>query len=259
MNFLRLLWRFQFLAACVASGSRASAEELSVAAAANLVHVTEPLKSRFETENPGTTVRFVVGASGSLYAQIAHGAPHHVFMSADTDYPRQLVAAGAGHAASLRTFAVGRLALWSANAKYVSGMTLEEALKNPALKRLAIANPQAAPYGRASLETLAHLGLADSLRDRLVTAENISQATQFVETGNAQAGFVALSHLVSPKLKGKGAYIEVPATSHRPLEHAVVLTARGTKFPAANAFIAFLAGKSGREILTRAGYGVPAP
>lgn len=229
---------------------------LSIAAAANLVYALDALNAEFAKSAPAVTVTSATGASGSLVAQIEHGAPYDIFLSADPDFPRALVKAGQAGAASLSAFAVGRLVLWTTEAG-IDVSDIAAAVRSPAVKRLAIANVATAPFGRAAKEALERLGAWDEARPKLVVGENISQTAQFVDTGNADAGFVALSIVVSPKLRAKGRWTEVPAGLYGSLEQCAVITAHGSPNPAAARYIAFLHSPSARAILQQFGYGIP--
>ena len=240
-------------------GSQPSAvgnSQLSVAAAANLVYALDALNAAFKQSAPDVALTATTGASGSLVAQIKNGAPFDVFLSADLDYPQALIKAGQADAKSLTTFATGRLVLWTTKPG-IDVSDLAAAVKNPAVQKLAVANPATAPYGRAALQALDHLGLTAVAQPKLVTGENITQTAQFVETGNADAGFVALSLVLSPKLKDKGRWTEVPATLYAPLDQGAVLTTRGVANPAAARYLAFLKGDSARKIFERYGYALP--
>jgi len=239
-------------------------DAVSVAAAANLVFVIEDLNAAFRAEEPDTHLTVATGASGNLVAQITHGAPFDVFLSADTDYPQALIAAGVADAASFKIFAIGQLVLWTthpvllADAADADPATRIAALvRSPVVRKLAIAHSDTAPYGRAATQALATLGLWEAAHPKLVVGESISQTAQFVETGNADAGFVALSLVLSPKLKDRGAWLEVPAAWHEPLAHGAVLTSRGAKNPAAARYLAFLGSERARKIFQRYGYDVP--
>jgi len=249
-----------FAAAAVAPLARADAPAatgaLSVAAAANLVYALDALDAEFAKASPGVTVTSATGASGSLVAQIEHGAPYDVFLSADPDFPRALVRAGRADAGSLTAFAVGRLVLWTTEAG-VDVSDIAAAVRSPAVKKLAIANVSTAPFGRAAKEALQKLGAWDDLQPKLVIGENISQTAQFVDTGNADAGFVALSIVISPKLRDKGRWTEVPAGLYGSLEQCAVITAHGSSNPAAARYIAFLQSPAARAILVAFGYGIP--
>lgn len=235
-----------------------AAETVSVAAAANLVYALDALNAAFKQAAPAVTVTTTTAASGSLVAQIRNGAPFDVFLSADLDYPRGLIAAGQAEPSSLVTFATGRLVLWTTRPG-LSPDDLAATVRNPAVKKLALANPDTAPYGRAARQALEKLGLWNEAQPKLVVGENISQAAQFVETGNADAGFVALSLVLSPRLTNRGRWTEVPPALYASgaLDHAGVLTTRGAANPAARRYLEFLATAPAKKILRDFGYRVP--
>lgn len=244
---------FSFASPAVATAPQ---PRVSVAAAANLVYAIEALQADFQALHPGVGVTVATGASGSLVAQITHGAPYDVFLSADLAYPQALLVSGAAAPGSLRTFAAGRLVLWTTRAE-LPLEPLAQALRAPGLHRLAIANTTSAPYGRAAREVLQALGLWAEMQPRLVVGENITQTAQFVETGGADAGLVALSLVRSPRLAPHGRWVLVPASLHAPLTHAAVLTRRGADNPAAAAFLAYLSSAPARRILEQFGYTPP--
>jgi molybdate transport system substrate-binding protein len=234
------------------------AESLSVAGAANLGAALEALKAELGKASPQLDVTVAVGASGSLVAQIENGAPYDVFLSADLEFADALVKAGNGDRGSLTPFAVGRLVLWTVK----PGLDVSDiaaAVRSPAVRALAIANTDSAPYGRAARQALEKLGLWADALPKLVTAENISQAAQFVETGNADAGFVALSAVVSPRLKGRGRWTEVPSGLHEELVQVAVITTHGSANPQSARFVAFLRSEAAARVLERFGYGIPVP
>lgn len=249
---LRLL-----LALAAAAGSARAAETVRIAAAANLVYALDALNDAFKAASPGVTVEVAIGSSGNLVAQISHGAPFDVFLSADMDYPRALVDRGQALADTLAPFANGRLVLWT-SVPDLPVTDIRGLLRGAAIRRLAIANPATAPYGRAAREVLEKLGLWAEVQPRLVVGENISQTAQFVATRNADAGFVALSLVLSPKLREQGRWLEVPAGDYAPLAQGAVLTRHGAGNAAARAYLAFLHGAAARKVLERYGYGVPA-
>jgi molybdate transport system substrate-binding protein len=231
-------------------------DKLFVAAAANFVYVLDPLNAQFKKLEPETEVTVVTGSSGNLVAQITNGAPYDLFLSADMQFPEALIKSGYGEKASLTRFAVGRLVLWTTK----PGLELSSvanAVRSPAVQKLALANVETAPYGRAAKEALVKLGVWTAAGPKIVTGENITQTAQFVETGNADAGFVAMSLVLSPKLKNKGAWIEVPAELYAPLDHGAVITKHGRVNAAAKRYLLFLHSAEAREIFARFGYRVP--
>jgi molybdate transport system substrate-binding protein len=240
-----------------AAGIRGAAEErVSVAAAANLVYVLDPLNAEFAKIEPQVVVTSAIGASGSLVAQIGNGAPFDVFLSADMDYPRKLIEAGGAPASSLVVFAVGKLVLWTTRPG-LDLPSIETVVRSPSVAKLAIANPRLAPYGRAAEEVLAKLGLTETARPKLVYGENITQTAQYVSSGNVDAGFVALSLVKSPKLKDQGHWLEVPSGLYSPILQGGVLTSRGAANPAARRYLDFLKSPGARAVFARFGYGAP--
>lgn len=243
--------RLLFVLGCLLPAARGD-EPLRVAAAANLTPVMPELVAAFAAEASEVPVEVIYGASGSLVAQIRHGAPYDLFLSADLDYPRALIAAGEADPSRFITFASGKLAFWSADP-----VDVDLAAQLIASRRVAIANPATAPYGRAAEQTLAHLGLSKELRSRMVIGENISQAAQFVDSGNADAGFVALSVLLTGNRATRGRHWVIDESWHESLAQGAVITRRGLAHPAATRFLAFLSSDAARKVFARHGYGVP--
>jgi molybdate transport system substrate-binding protein len=257
-------WSRALIAGCLLLASlsgraqeKKDAPELVVAAAADLSSVLHEISEGFEKKT-GVKVKLSFGASGALTQQIQNGAPFDLFFSADMDYPRQLVAAGAADGATLYQYAVGRLVLW---VPADSPLDVEHkgisVLLDPAGKRIAIANPQHAPYGRAAVAALKHYGLDGQVADRLVLGENISQAAQFVESGNAQAGFVALAHAAAPAMKGKGKYWEIPAEAYPALAQGAVVLSHSQHKKEAAEFLEYFKTKETGELLQRYGFTLP--
>lgn len=248
-----------FLLSLSGIGPRAqAAPTVSVAAAANLVYALEALNAAFRQTAPEITVTGTTGASGNLFAQLKNGAPFEVFLSADTEYPARVVRAGLADAATLRTFATGRLVFWTTR-QDLEVKDLAAAVRDARVRKLAIAQPRTAPYGRAAQAVLEKLEVWREAQPKLVIGESISQTAQFVQTGNADAGFVAMSIVLAPKLASQGRWIEVPAELYAnvPLDHAVVLTTRGAANPAARRYWEFLASEPAKKILRTYGYNVP--
>jgi molybdate transport system substrate-binding protein len=251
---MRLLILILFLLGSTRAAS--SAETVTVAAASDLVFCLEKLNAAFQRANPGIQLKTATGSSGNFFAQIKNGAPFDLFLSADVAYPRALIAAGAADEVSLTRYAIGRIVLWTTRTDHDLSAGISAA-SQPAIKRLAIANPAHAPYGRAAREALQHAGIWDALQPRLVLGENISQTAQFVETGNADAGIVALSLVLSPRLKAVGHYVMIPESAHAPLEQAAVLTKRGADNPSARAYLEFLRSTEARAIFDEFGFRLP--
>ena len=242
----------------IAGGVAHAASRVSVAAAANFIHALDALNAGFARTAPDVTVDVTIGASGSLFAQIKNGAPFDVFLSADTTYPEQAVAARLADPATLRTFATGRLVLWTTRAD-LDVADIPGAVRSSLTRKIALAQPRTAPYGRAAQAALERLDVWKIAQPKIVIGESIAQTAQFVETGNADAGFVALSLVLSPPLVNKGRWHEVPPELYDrvSLDHAVVLTHRGTRNPTAQRYLDFLQSPAAREILRRFGYRVP--
>ncbi len=243
----------------LSSQARAADEKIiSVAAAADLVFCLEELSADFERSHTGVKLQVSTGASGNLFAQISRGAPFDLFMAADVEYPRQLVKAGAAEETSLTTYAFGHLVLWTMK----PGLDVQRGLKTllePAVKKFAIASPAHAPYGRAAKSALENAKLWEELQPKLVLGENVAQTAHFVQTGNVDAGIVALSFVLAPKLAGKGTYIEIPESAHPRLEQAAVLTKRGASNESARAFLEYLRSPEARSIFERYGFRLPVP
>ncbi|HVU32814.1 MAG TPA: molybdate ABC transporter substrate-binding protein [Opitutaceae bacterium] len=256
---MRLLRRVLLLLLALAGVARApAAGGVTVAAAANLVYVLAPLRAEFERTHPGVRVVVETGSSGNLVAMISNGAPYDVFLSADLEFPRQLVQSGGGVDGTLVTFAYGRLVLWTTR-KDLEWKSVAEAVRDPRVARIAIANPRTAPFGRATEETLAQLGLGEVARPKLVFAQDIGQAAQYVSSGNADAGFVALSLVAAPKLKHTGRWLAVPERLYVPIAEGAVLTRFGAGNAMARDFLQFLVTPAARTIFQEYGYGLPAP
>jgi molybdate transport system substrate-binding protein len=244
---------------CYGSTPRCQAadREINVAAAADLSVVLQEVAANYEKQS-GVKVKLSFGASGALTQQIQNGAPFDVFLSADMDYPRQLISAGLAESDSLYRYAVGRLVLWvpKDSPLDVDGRGID-VLLDPSVRKIAIANPQHAPYGKAAIATLEHYGLNEKLRYKLVIGENIAQAAQFVESGNAQAGFVALAHASAPSMQGKGKYWIVPGDAYPPLDQGVVMISSSPHKPEAKAFLEYLRSADFAASFKRFGFSVP--
>jgi molybdate transport system substrate-binding protein len=242
------------LLAGAAFGARAA--DVHVAVAANFAGPMARIAEAFRAET-GHRLKVSAGSTGKLATQIRAGAPFEVFLAADETTPARLIAEGHAVAGSAFPYAIGRLVLWSAQPGLVDAEGA--VLASDRFRRLAIANPKTAPYGAAALEVLAARGLADALAPRLVTGQSIAQAYQFVVTGNAELGFVALSQLASPGQGRSGSSWLVPANLHRPILQDAVLVRAGQDSAAARALLAFLRGERARAVIQAHGYELPAP
>lgn len=234
------------------ASTAARAGEVTVAVAANFAIPFAAISKAF-TQATGNHVVVSTGSTGKLFAQIRNGAPFQVFLAADTRRPDKLVSDGLAVAGSSHAYAIGRLALWSPTLDVSAGA---QALRNPKIEHIAIANPKSAPYGAAAVQALKRLGVYPEVQPRLVMAENIAQTYQFVASGNAEAGFVALSQLKGKRAL-KGSSWIVPAAMHKPIIQGLCLLKRGAANPAAKALIDFLASKKAAAIITSFGYDVP--
>ena len=236
---------------------KAASPELVVAAAADLSAALKEIVENYEKKT-GVKVKLSFGASGSLTQQIQNGAPFDLFFSADMDYPHQLIAAGDADGTSLYQYAVGRLVLW---VPADSSLDLQRlgmnALLDPSVKKIAVANPLPAPYGRAAVAAPKHAGVYDRVADRLVLGENVAQAAQFVESGNVQAGFVALAHALAPGMSGKGKYWEVPAEFYPPLAQGVVVLSHPQHTKEAAQFLEYVKTKEAAQLLRKYGFTLP--
>ncbi len=228
----------------------ALAEQVLVAVAANFVPPFREVAMEFEKAT-GHTVQVASGSSGNFYAQIKNGAPFDVFFSADNERPKLLEDEGLGVKGSRFTYAIGRLVLWSPDPNLVKG---EDTLGSESFKHLAIANPKTAPYGVAAMQVMQKLGVWESVQSRLVMGENLGQTMGFIESGNAELGFLALSQVMDPKMKGKGSRWDVPSNLHEPIQQDVVLLAKGKENPAAKALMEFMGGPQATAIIVRYGY-----
>jgi molybdate transport system substrate-binding protein len=231
--------------------------ELLVAAAADLNPALNDIAQQFEKKT-GVMLKLSFGASGALTQQIQNGAPFDLFFSADMDYPRQLITQGHADTASLYKYSLGKLVLW-----VPAGSPLDvehkgmEVLLDTSVKKIALANPQHAPYGRAAVAALKHAGLYDRLSDRFVLGENVAQTAQFAESGNAQAGFVALAHALSPAIKSTGKFWVIPGDYYPPLEQGVVIITSSQHKKEAADFLAYVKTKEASEVLRRYGFTLP--
>jgi molybdate transport system substrate-binding protein len=249
------------IARCVAAAAalvlallpaQAMAERISVAVAANFNATFQKIAPTFERET-GHQLMTSSASTGKLYAQISHGAPFQVFLSADDETPARLEKEGLTVPGTRFTYAVGRLALWSANSKLIDERP--EVLKTGGFKHLALANPKLAPYGVAAVQTLEKLGLSKPLEGRLVLGENIAQTHQFVASGNAELGFVALSQVMVDGQMGAGSFWLVPPSMHDALRQDAVLLNPGKASAGARELLQYLRSTNARAAITGSGYG----
>ncbi len=247
-NFLRIMLAWAFLA--IAS---ARAAEVSVAVAANFTVPMQKIAAAFEQET-GHKAVLSFGSTGKFYAQIKNGAPFQILLSADDETPARLESEGAAVAGTRFTYATGRLVLWSKQAGLVDDKG--EVLRKGLFAHIALADPKLAPYGAAALEALTNLGLLQELQPKFVQGENIAQAYQFVLTGNAALGFVALSQVMVDGKPREGSGWIVPASLHKPLQQDAIVLNAGKDNTAATALMVYLRGDKARAIIRAFGYGL---
>jgi molybdate transport system substrate-binding protein len=245
------LYRLIALGLVVAGTSAATppaiAADINVAVAANFTEPAKEIAALFEKKT-GNKVVFSFGASGQFYTQITQGAPFQVFLSADQERPEKAVSEGFAVPGTQFTYAVGKLVLWSRDANLVKG---ESTLKDGTFTKIAIANPTAAPYGTAAIETMKALKVYDALQPKIVQGNSIAQTFQFIDTGNAELGFVALSQVIERK---EGSRWLVSNNLYSPIKQDAVLLKKGADVEAAKAFLQFLKGPEAAEIKTKFGY-----
>lgn len=244
-----------FLAVCALLLSpSAHAGKIAIAAAADLKFAMDAIAIAFRKANPADEVNVIYGSSGKFHAQIEQGAPYDLYFSADIAYPRLLVQKGLA-ASEVKLYAVGRIVLWSAEFD-ATRMTLAS-LTDPKISRVAIANPRHAPYGKRAEEALRASSLWEKIERKLVYGENIAQTAQYVQTGNAQAGIIALSLAINPELARRGGYWLIPDRLHAPLEQGFIITQRAAGNALARRFADYMGSKPVRAIMAQYGFALP--
>ncbi len=235
----------------------AHAGEVLIAVAADATGAVREINAAFEKAHPGAKLQLASGSSGNLFAQIDNGAPFDVFLSADTNYPRELAKAGFAVEASIHAYARGRIVLWTTRPGLDVAKGLALLRDSQSFKKVAIANPSHAPYGRAAKSALEHEKLWDELAPRLVLGENVSQAAQFVQTGNADAGIVALSQMKEVAAAKAGNFFLIPQAFYPPLDQGSALLKHGADNPLAKEYLEFLnTSPAARKILDNYGFGL---
>jgi molybdate transport system substrate-binding protein len=230
------------------------AQSITVAAAADLKFCLDDIVAAFHKSHAGADVKVVYGSSGNFDAQIRQGAPFDVFFSADIAFPRELVKAGFA-TGEVHPYAVGRIVLWSTTLD-ASKLTLKDLLRAD-IAKVAIANPQHAPYGKRAEEALRASGIWDAVQPKLVLGENIAQTAQYVQSGNAQAGIVALSLVLSPDAAKMGGYYLIPDNLHQPLEQGFVITHRAADNALAKTFAEYVQSPPARALMVHYGFALP--
>lgn len=226
-------------------------QELRIAAAADLQPVLPPLLAEFESQT-GVHAAASYQSSATLATQIMNGAPFDLFLAADLSFPERVIAAGLSEETEPIAYARGTLVLWARNDGRFRSLSMDS-LKDPSLKSLAMANPEHAPYGRAARAALEHLGLYDTLKPKLVIAENIAQTAQYVESGNAELGLISLTSAVTPRLRASGHYVAVPQDAYPPILQGAVILRHPAGTQMAHRFLDFLGSAPVQKQLEAAG------
>lgn len=248
--------RFFLVVTFCCCAALASAQEIVIAAASDLSSVFPQIAAKFEKET-GKKVRINFGSSGQFLLQIENGAPFDVFFSANVQYPQRLESEGLTQPGTIYKYAIGKLVLYVPSGSAVDFAKGLHSLQSPAVKKIAIANPQHAPYGRAAVEALKNEGLYDGLQNKFVMGENISQTAQFVQSGNADAGIIALSLALSPAMKSAGRFVEVPPSDYSPLEQAAVMLKSSKDKATAALFLAYIRKPEIVRLMSQYGFTLP--
>jgi len=253
MNFRRLglplaLAAFIFSELCVA-------QEITVAAAADLQFAMQDVAARFQQET-GKTVKLIYGSSGNFFQQIQNGAPFDMFFSANLDYPKKLEAAGLIEPGSYYQYAKGKIVIWVPKESKLDLSSGIRVLLDPSIKKIAVANPQHAPYGQAAVAAMQKEDVYEKVKDKVVLGENISQTASFVVSGSADVGIVALSLALSPNMKDKGRYAEIPGDEYPAIEQACVIISSSVNKETARRFLAFVKTAAIADVLRSYGFEV---
>ena len=233
-----------------------AAQEITIAAAADLQSVMQDITTRFQKE-AGKNVKLIYGSSGNFFQQIQNGGPFDMFFSANLDYPRRLEAAGLTEPGTFYQYATGKIVIWVPNDSKLDISSGLKSLLNPAVKKIAIANPQHAPYGQAAEAAMKTEAIYDKVSDKLVLGENISQTASFAVSGAADVGIIALSLALSPNMKDRGRYTEIPTDEYPPIEQACVILKGSQQKDTAKAFLNFIKTPVVAELFRTYGFTVP--
>jgi molybdate transport system substrate-binding protein len=231
------------------------AQDLTIAAASDLQSAMQELTAHFEEET-GAKIKAIYGSSGNFFQQVQNGAPYDMFFSANLDFPKKLEDGGLTEAGSFYQYARGKIVIWVRND---SRINLEQgllALLDPGIKKIAVANPLHAPYGQAAVSAMRKAGIYEKVSEKFVLGENISQTASFVTSGAADIGIIALSLALSPNMKGKGRYVEVPPTEYPPLNQACVILNSSKNKALAQKFLAYVKTSAARKELETYGFDV---
>jgi molybdate transport system substrate-binding protein len=232
-----------------------AAQEITVAAAADLQSAMQEVATRFQKET-GKTVKLIYGSSGNFFQQIQNGAPFDMFFSANLDYPKKLEAGALTEPGTFYQYATGKIVIWVPNDSKLDVSFGLRSLLNPSIKKIAIANPQHAPYGQAAVAAMKKEEIYDKVADKFVLGENISQTASFVVSDSADVGIVALSLALSPNMKDKGRYTEVPAGEYPPIEQACVILSSSKNKETARQFLSFFKTPAVADVLRSYGFEV---
>jgi molybdate transport system substrate-binding protein len=238
------------------SGRLCAAQEITVAAAADLQSAMQEVGTRFQQES-GKILKLIYGSSGNFAQQLQNGAPFDMFFSANLDYPKQLEAAGLTEPGTFYEYAIGKIVIWVPNDSKLDLSVGLKALLDPSIKKIAIANPQHAPYGKAAVAALQKESIYDQVKDKFVLGENISQTASFVASGSADVGILALSLALSPNMKDKGRYAEVAAGDYSAIEQACVIMRSSKNKDVARQFEKFIQSPPVRELFKKYGFAIP--
>ena len=232
-----------------------TAQEITVAAAADLQSAMQDVTSRFQKES-GKTVRVIYGSSGNFFQQIQNGAPFDMFFSANLEYPKKLDAAGLTQPGSYYRYARGKIVVWIPKDSKIDLSAGLKALLDPMVKKIAIANPQHAPYGQAAVSAMQQEGIYEKAKEKFVLGENISQTASFVISGSVDIGVVALSLVLSPNMKDKGRYADIPADEYPPIDQACVILGSSKNKKLAQQFLSYVKSSEVADVLASYGFDV---
>jgi molybdate transport system substrate-binding protein len=232
-----------------------AAQAITVAAAADLQFAMQDVAAKFQKET-GKEVKLIYGSSGNFFQQLQNGAPFDMFFSANLDYPRKLQTAGLTEPGSYYEYASGKIVIWVRKDSKLDLNSGLQVLLNPSIKKIAVANPQHAPYGQAAVAAMQKAGVYDKVKDKFVLGENISQTASFVVSGSADVGIVALSLALSPNMKDKGRYTEIPPSEYPPIQQACVIISSSKDKEAAKQFLSFIKTAEVAETLRKYGFEV---
>jgi molybdate transport system substrate-binding protein len=234
------------------------AQSITVAAAADLQFTMQDVAGQFEKQT-GKEVKVIYGSSGNFFQQLQNGAPFDMFFSANLDYPKRLQDAALTEPGSYYEYAQGKIVIWTAASSALDISSGLRALLSPAVRKIAVANPQHAPYGQAAVAAMQKEGVYDKVKEKFVYGENISQTATFVMSGSADVGIVALSLALSPNMKSRGRYVEIPAGDYPPIQQACVILSSSRNKETAKQFLNFIKTPAVADTLKKSGFDVRSP